>query len=78
VGGAVEAVLQEVADHAERGQPHPAGLDGARAGHAVAFALLAHLGLHVLQKKEKLKLNKKASAFSNACLTVFFIVHYTG
>jgi hypothetical protein len=60
VGGAVEAVLQEVADHAERGQPHPAGLDGARAGHAVAFALLAHLGLHVLKKKEKIESKPKS------------------
>ena len=40
--GAVETVLQVVADHAERGQPHPAGLHGAGAGHAVALALLPH------------------------------------
>lgn len=47
-GGPVEAVLQVVADHAEVRQPHPAGLHRARAGHAVALALLAHLRSYVL------------------------------
>lgn len=48
-GGPVEAVLQVVADHAEIRQPHPAGLHRARAGHAVALALLTHLRSHMLQ-----------------------------
>lgn len=42
-GGAVEPVLEEIADRAEAGQPHPAGADGAGAGHPVALALLPHL-----------------------------------
>lgn len=43
-GGPVEAVLQEVAHCAEAGQAHPAGAHGAGARHAVALALLVHLG----------------------------------
>lgn len=42
-GGAIEAVFEEVADRAEAGQPHPAGADGAGAGHPVALTLLPHL-----------------------------------
>lgn len=44
----VEAIFEVVTDHAEVRQPHPAGLHCARAGHAVAFAFLAHLRSHVL------------------------------
>lgn len=51
-GGAVEAVLEEVADRAETGQPHPAGADGAGAGHPVALTLLPHLRGHRLQQKK--------------------------
>lgn len=47
-GGAVEAVLENVADHAEIRQPHPTGLHRARARHAVTLALLTHLQGHVL------------------------------
>lgn len=43
-GGPVEAVLQEVAYCAEAGQAHPTGAHGAGARHAVALALLVHLG----------------------------------
>lgn len=43
-GGPVEAVLQEVAHRAEAGQAHPTGANGAGARHAVALALLVHLG----------------------------------
>lgn len=53
-GRAVETVLQVVADNAEARQPHPAGLDGARAGHAVALALLPHLRRHVLERTKPL------------------------
>lgn len=42
-GGAVETVLQVVADHAEIRQPHPTGLYRTRARHAVTLALLTHL-----------------------------------
>ena len=42
-GGAVEAILEDVAHGSEGGQAHPAGSHGAGARHAVAFALLAHL-----------------------------------
>lgn len=48
-GGAVEAGLQIVAYDTEVGQTHPAGFHRTRAGHAVAFALLPHLRLNVLQ-----------------------------
>lgn len=47
-GSTVETVLQVVADDAEIWQSHPAGLHRARARHAVALALLAHLRGHVL------------------------------
>lgn len=47
--GAVETRLQIVPYDTEIGQTHPAGFHRARAGHAVAFALLPHLGLYVLQ-----------------------------
>lgn len=47
--GAIETRLQIVAYDTEIGQTHPAGFHGARAGHAVAFALLPHLSLYVLQ-----------------------------
>lgn len=43
-GGPVEAVLQIVAHRAEAGQTHPTGANGAGARHAVALALLVHLG----------------------------------
>lgn len=49
-GGAVETVLQVVANHSEVRQPHPAGLHRARTRHAVALALLSHLRGHVLQR----------------------------
>lgn len=62
--GPVEAVLQVVADHAEVRQPHPAGLHRARAGHAVALALLTHLRGHVLQRKRKRILLCNLSLFS--------------
>lgn len=51
--GAVEAVAQHVSHGAQRGQPHPARAHRARAGHPVAFALLAHLGEHGLGGREK-------------------------
>jgi hypothetical protein len=51
--GAVEAVLQVVAHLPKRRQSHPAGLDGARARHPVALALLAHLRRDVLQHEEQ-------------------------
>lgn len=47
--GAIEARLQIVAYDTEIGQTHPAGFYRTRAGHAVAFALLTHLRLNVLQ-----------------------------
>lgn len=53
-GGSVVAVLEAVAHHAEGRQTHPAGLHGAGAGHAMAFAFLTHLGLDVLEIKEKI------------------------
>lgn len=43
-GGPVEAVLQEVSYCAEAGQAHPTGAHCAGARHAVALALLVHLG----------------------------------
>lgn len=57
--GAVEAVLEVVADHAEVGQPHPACPNRARTRHAVALALLLHLRHHVLRtiKKHSKQLN---------------------
>lgn len=51
-GRSVEAVLQTVADRSEVGQAHPAGLDGAGAGHPVAFALFAHFRGDVLWTEE--------------------------
>ena len=51
--GAVETVLQVVADDAEERQPHPAGAHRARARHAVALALLTHLRRDVLRIQTK-------------------------
>lgn len=48
-GGAIEAVLEIVADHPEVGQAHPARLHRAGAGHTMTFAFLAHLRLHMLR-----------------------------
>lgn len=47
--GAIETRLQIVAYDTEIGQTHPAGFYRTRAGHAMAFALLTHLRLNVLQ-----------------------------
>ena len=52
-GGSVETILEIVSDHPEVGQTHPAGLDGARSGHSVALAFLAHLRLDVLLRRKK-------------------------
>lgn len=47
-GRMIEPLLQIVADQPECRQSHPARFHRARAGHAVAFALLVHLLLDVL------------------------------
>lgn len=47
-GGAVEAILQIIADHAETRQPHPASFHRTRARHTVTLALLTHFRRHVL------------------------------
>lgn len=52
-GGAIEAILEQIAHHSEARQPHPAGFDRTRAGHPVALALLAHLRLNVLQRGKR-------------------------
>jgi hypothetical protein len=47
------ALHELVADGAELRQLHPAGLEGARARHAVAFTLRAHALLHHLEQGEQ-------------------------
>lgn len=52
-GSAVETIFQGITDESKRGQSHPAGSDGARTGHSVALAFLAHLRLDVLEQNNK-------------------------